>query len=616
MDDEKSESETMKPIIVEENATMHAKAPSSDSVQSNTNDSPTVLISTSTAISPKAASPIQQKADTPTVEPAEPMETSMTEQVESIATPKANASKIVERTKTPDTPKTTSPVVMMLGEAEAEVAVAVVNEEQAFSPAPNKSKSQHNTPVVKQAEEKMERNSSDDANQASSANVSLVQAHISNDFEPMETEITSPEVNKDDSLKEILKNYTPKSKSRASSAFTSMDVTALTYEENVVEPTPKVSKKTPERYSLNYTVPVTGFDQMEVSVLASENVKTPTPKAKAVDEVKSPLPRAKTPSKDSIEEPHLTNLARENSPSKNSKADTPKAKTSRVETPKANTSKIETPKANKSMVETSKTETPMPEIPKAETPKAKSPRAETPKANTSKVETPKTVTPMAKSPKATTLKVNTPKVGTPKPTTPKSKPSPKKTPISEQSISLNMEIDKIIAGLETPIISKEVNSRFEIIADSLTPIVSKSLIDREIDQLSLNKSLLKPMPMEQSVNNKSTHEDNNAEQDEFVDNSVVNETKEESTINETQSEVETTLPPTENAPREKQVSFNVSSKPERKSVQILTPKVVKSQSTEKRVDTPYPPASALKAAASQLECDEGTAKPDGMHFFQ
>lgn len=481
--------------------------------------SPKVLISTSTAKTPNVTSSKQQNADTSTVEPAESLEISSTQIV---STPKT-----ASKTKESKTPQILSPTAKSTNSNDLEIVEAAIVTENASSPVSAELKHKENSPIRKEI-------SISELNE-SKQNVSLTEPYISNDFEPMEVDETLNDVDKDNSLVEILKSYTPKSKSRVSSGFNSMDVTALTNEEDDIQLV-KMSRSNLSKKSATLN---SSQSQVDRAIETNES-----PKQNSEDGNLQSI--VETPNKDSIKEFEVKTPVPQSlvgSASKKSKDETPKVKTPKNETPK---------------------------------------KQETMKNQTPKAQTPKDVTPKSKTPK---------------------KNSPKKTPDSE--ISLNNEINKLIAGLETPVAGKQIESHYNGIAK--TPVKSDSR-DQQIEKIASEKSFSEIKSPEKSAKKSPKHKQNSENANKSANISVAD--NDVSTINETQSDVETTSP-TEPSVHEKPITLNSN----RKSVQIVTPKTVKKQSSEKRIDTPYPAASLIKASSNLSNlCDEDNQN-DSMCFF-
>lgn len=196
--------------------------------------------------------PIEQKADTPTVEPAEPMEISMVEYTEEAETPIENELAVVDENRS-----TTLQTSLAMNEIDSAVPTTA-NEKTAKSPGLNKSKNQTEQ-------------------QQPSVMMGTVQVKIEAPTD-MDTDDVSQSANIDDTLTEILKSYSPKPKSKArqSEAFKSMDVSALIQNEEVSSPAPvpvspsKQLKVATKRLSLNSSVQSTGFDKMEATALDAD----------------------------------------------------------------------------------------------------------------------------------------------------------------------------------------------------------------------------------------------------------------------------------------------------------------------------------------------------------
>lgn len=221
------------------------------------NVTPEVLITVMATETPESTETlIEQQADTPSVEPAEPMETSMAEHIEQGETPNETESTVADISNEhgSGTPKTNS---ASNGLDSMDVT------ENVLSPP-------HSNESNRQTEQQQQQ-------QSPAIIEEVVQVKIEKPIDT-DTDQVSKSANIDDTLTELLKSYSPKKKSRPSEAFKAMDVSALIHDEDVSSPAPPAASASPskqlkvatKRLSLNSSVQSTGFDKMEVSALAAD----------------------------------------------------------------------------------------------------------------------------------------------------------------------------------------------------------------------------------------------------------------------------------------------------------------------------------------------------------
>lgn len=514
---------------------------------SQVNDSSSVLISintTETAINDTPNG--RHMADTSTIEPAEPMETSLIADIVQMKSPIEKALQVVDNSDAHG--KNSFKTNDESNELDSMDVTSIVNE-KVSSPPPNKSKKQQQqSPAIAQEVQ--------------------VKIDTSSDSDSDDDEIPKC-TNIDDTLSEILKCYKPKAKPtpnrRASGAFSAMNVTALIHDEEMLEEnvtTPKNSKTSSKRNTLNNTAQSTGFNEMEVSALAADFV--------AADE-----------KCDSTDTPQNTNGSNE-----------------------------------KELVDTNV------ELPQSEILVSTDQR--------SLENTPGKVTlepTKAKARKSATPKVAPPNVvvsiHTPKPATPTSIASPKKISTAEKSVSR-------LTGLAIPSIC-DSSSTFSDIAERLTPGCTESDVNQYIDNIY---SHLTPSHSESNVNQSfdeiysnltpevsksinSNTKDENRDQvseksvvaaDKITDNSIHSDKNDVSVVDKTQPDLDETTISSEE-------KFIAAPKSVRKSVQIMTPKMERNHSFEKRVDTPYPAGVAHETVHSPSEFENsGKKSRAGMYF--
>ncbi|XP_031634025.1 protein slender lobes [Contarinia nasturtii] len=608
------EPEDIKPIITnEQKETSLIDTSNSINVLASPS-SQVVLISTTTARTPVARSPLR-KAQTPSVEPAEPMETSMTEEV--VGTPKGTS-----KTMSINTPKDTTPKAIPKGTPKGipkseelaqlnsktpqdetvsddllNVSGMVKLWENKISPSSSakgtpKSK---NVSITDEAEigvvTEPESNEPklNESKGSSTVNTPHREPRITSDFEHMDDESEDG-----DNIQTIPKEYpnkttdnvnksvsTPNSKD-PSKTLSPLDVSVVVHDKDVS--TPQMSKKSSkQRQSLNRS---TDLDRMEVSVLAVksnvENIKSATPK-------QNKTPKAK-------------NVSAKSTPVK-------------LNTPK---SSEKTPKQDVSIDLTSDDETTT-EIAKEKT-----------------------------KPELVLLR------------------PPRESTLGGLSISLTAAIDQMLAGFDdTP---TNVSSSIDEISESVTPSTEKK-IDEDFNAIATaaisetsknqteNVEQTQDPAIKMEKNDTDKGKDNSTIIEESVVNmSVVNETQFDSDVdssikptveeaiepvkesmvseskqsesNESESvkpvneqciekptdvskeaEIEKDLESPEKTLEANEVAHSIDNVPtlksERKSVQIMTPKNDKNQMTMRRVDTPFPDEnSILEATRSQENSEE------------
>ncbi|XP_055300986.1 mucin-2 [Sitodiplosis mosellana] len=520
--------------------------------------SPVVLIATTTSHSPKLNTSLPE-AQTPTFEPVEPMEMSMTEAIEPTGTPKGKPQKIVESS---ETPQINSPKIKAVASDLDSMDVTAMVNESILSPAPISSKESRRKSNVSVADttqtgsDTIESDKLDDSqsNQASSANVPSIEPEAKDGVEEMEVDTEpAPEADKGEAYEEMIisnkplenikraESSTPKSKASTSNANESFDVSPLVQEDEKLTPTPQSTKKSSKRQSLNDTVQSTGFDQMEVTILAEESTKK-TKKIKSGTPKDSPKPTAK---------------------------DTPE----KANTPK---SSAKTPQKEKSIdqedeemfddtSEMSKTKTPV----------------------------------MFRPPRESTFggmsvslseAINNLVAGLETPVANEQNDRP--TAVTETSVAakeIDRQIDEIAETI-TPVSAQITDLRFEEIVSELTPTTSKADEPQAFDEVQ-----------EVTTEKNDTAIGKDKEESIIVEPDV-------SVVDETQAELDLSTPMDEAPP---QKSTAPSSKNERKSVQIMTPVGDKNQKMlMKRIDTPYPGEKSITeaTAANRSKSDERNKK--------
>lgn len=484
--------------------------------------SPVVLVTTTTVKTPVNTSVC--KAQTSSVEPVEPIETSTLEPSDIIATPKQTSLVTTKRTPKgmPNSAYSTPQGNIQKTPSNNLDSTDVTVPSNASSSSLAKNKSTIDLDADKEDLVNATDTNTEMDNSVSeepvSTNVSVNMSKILDDVEQMDIEEIASET---DSVQENLKEYrnkalesvefsvmsTPKHKSRVSNTFESMDVSVLTHDTDDTS-TPQPTKKSSHRKSINDSEQQSPDETVQSSVIDETEVVS-----KYDDQEKMATPKLKrTPKK-------------ENTPQQ--------------------------------VIETSQNETITNVIDMEESIQETSDG----ESNRSQTES---------------HKLNRP---------------PRHSSFGGMSISLNEEINKLIAGLETPSSNKEVERRFNEISEA-----RKSADDQEID---CRIDEIAAQTVESNVTAQVSNNDLPRDNKQLLSLTKIN------TIS--------TIEDKQNKPDPSKVELQTVSSVKRKSVQIMTPKMNKIQTTQKRFDTPYPDEKSIsEATANHLNSeDEKKKKREG-----
>lgn len=505
-------------------------------------------------------------------DPVEPMETSVVNEAASVA-----VENVMERTvSTVDdvkTPTTKSPRAKVV----EPINLDTTANEIVASPAQSKSKENDDTNVANMEKCAEVKNVNPEELSEVFPKISKVKPRISSNFEPMDVSDHENDDQNDanDSIKEILKTYENKNIQTVAGHSVS---------------TPKISKSRPS---------FSAFKDMNVSVLAheadAEPIAQPTKDSPRRLTPKTKLNNAVEKSDDKIEE---KNESMEVSREKMNDEDLP-AGSSIIEK-EMEVIKLATPKATQ--MEKMKSPKPSSQTPQKQP--TKNVNSPSPSQHGRTISQKNSPSKMAKSPRNTSFG-------------------------NETSMNMNLEIDKLLEGLATPGLNKEDSeSRFSRIFKNTTP-TSAQQIDKNFDAIAAEATeVTETTEIEPKTTQTNTLDDEEAQQNIIAAtevSQVIEEQKEDSTcnkesvdtsvINASQSDLDESKQST-NVQHES-LAVSEIKKSDRKSVQIVTPKMDKTLSLVKRMDTPYPNEKSILEASAKLEENEERLKEEkGEYSFR
>lgn len=512
-------------------------------------------------------------------DPVEPMETSVVNKAASVAD-----ENVTERTaSTVDdvkTPKTKSPRSKLV----EPINLDTTANEIVASPAQSKSKENDDTKVADMEKSAEVKNINPDESSEKEeceemSKVSKVKPRISSNFEPMDVSDHEDDDQNDanNSIKEILKTYGNKNIQTVAGHSVS---------------TPKISKSRPS---------FSAFKDMNVSVLAHEAdtdpIAQPTKDSPRRLTPKTKLNNAVEKSDDEIDE-KIESM--EVSRGKMDDEDLP-AGSSNIEK-EMEVIKLVTPKSTQ--MEKMKSPKPSSQTPQKQPTKNVNSPSPSPHGRT--ISHKSSPSKMAKSPRNTSFG-------------------------NETSMNMNLEIDKLLEGLSTPGLTKEDGeSQFSRIFKNTTPI-SAQQIDQHFDAIAAESTeaaeATEATEIEPKITQTNSTDDDEAQQNIIAAtevSQVIEDQKENSTcnkepgytsvINASQSDLDESKPST--SVQHETLAVSEIKKSDRKSVQIVTPKMDKTQSLAKRMDTPYPNEKSILEASAKLEENEERLKEEkGEYLF-